>query len=181
MCDRADCEILKAGWGDLSQGELEGGNWRDKEREREENKTQSNEIFTPFWINTWTILKSQLHGRGGRRNVEGQKEQWSFTVTWTNPLWRVQRGWQCHQGVTLSLWASCCSWGSLLQGPLTWRLSSAQKNKFWYDECENEGVFYYNRNLPHTLLSTAQGILWGFSECSLAQWLKNISIFLECP
>lgn len=41
--------LLKAGWGDISQGELEGGNWRDKERDREENKkTQSNEIFTPF-------------------------------------------------------------------------------------------------------------------------------------
>lgn len=48
MYDRAACEIhipSESWWGDLSQGELEGGNWRDRE---ENKKTQSNEIFTPF-------------------------------------------------------------------------------------------------------------------------------------
>lgn len=38
--------LLEAGWGDLSQGELEGENWRDKEREKNK-KTLSNEIFNP--------------------------------------------------------------------------------------------------------------------------------------
>lgn len=34
-----------------------------------------------------------------------------------------------------------------------------KKKKIRCAEGENEGVFYCNRNLPHTLLSTAQGIL----------------------
>lgn len=38
-------------------------------------------------------------------------------------------------------------------------------------------MLYFNRNLNHTLPSTTQGILWGFSESCFAQWLKNISNF----
>lgn len=118
MYDRAGCEILKA-------RRVGGGKLERQEREREENKkTQSNEIFTSFWINTWTLLTSQLHGRGGKRNVEGQKEQWSFTVT-VKGAERLA----VPQGVTLSLWASWCSWGSLLWGPPTWLLSLAQKKR----------------------------------------------------
>lgn len=167
MYDRAGCEILKA-------RRVGGGKLERQEREREENKkTQSNEIFTSFWINTWTLLTSQLHGRGGKRNVEGQKEQWSFTVT-VKGAERLTVPPGCDP-VPLGFLVFL---GLFTMGTTNMAIIfSSKKKKIWYDECENEGVFYFNRNLNHTLLSTTQSILWGFSESCFAQWLKNISNF----
>lgn len=52
---------------------------------------------------------------------------------------------------------------------------SWEKNS-WCAEWGNLGGFWNKRNLPSTLPSANQSILWGFCECCHCQHLKNMNI-----